>query len=185
MVAAWAFFLIMLIYSICVCFSSGTLMENIFSIGMIRSFINNFITASTIILISVPEGLPIIVVYALAFSASRIKKENNLVREINSLEAMAFVDEIITDKTGTITKYHYTVTKIFAEGSIHHQISIEMLSERSSRLLSLAICNSSKANPKFTIKNGNLIVEQTGNKDDCALLELVFRWGLDYQRLRD
>lgn len=62
------------------------------------------ITAITIIVVAVPEGLPLAVTLSFAFSVMKMKKENNLVRKLESSETMGGANEICSDKTGTLTK---------------------------------------------------------------------------------
>jgi Ca2+ transporting ATPase len=62
------------------------------------------IIAITVIVVAVPEGLPLAVTIALAFSVSQMKKENNLVKKLEASETMGGANEICTDKTGTLTK---------------------------------------------------------------------------------
>ena len=66
--------------------------------------INAFILSITIIVVAIPEGLPMAVAIALAYSLEKMKNENNLVKNLNSSETMGNVNNICTDKTGTLTK---------------------------------------------------------------------------------
>jgi P-type E1-E2 ATPase len=70
----------------------------------IDQIIKSFITAITVIVIAVPEGLPLAVTLSFAFSVMKMKKENNLVRKMASSETMGGANEVCTDKTGTLTK---------------------------------------------------------------------------------
>ncbi len=58
----------------------------------------------TVIVVAVPEGLPLAVTIALAYSVMKMKSENNLVRKLHASETMGGATEICTDKTGTLTK---------------------------------------------------------------------------------
>lgn len=62
------------------------------------------ITGITVIVVAVPEGLPLAVTLSFAFSVMKMKKENNLVRKLESSETMGGANEICSDKTGTLTK---------------------------------------------------------------------------------
>lgn len=75
--------------------------------------VNVFITGITVIVIAVPEGLPLAVTLAFAFSVMKMKKENNLVRKLQSSETMGGANEICTDKTGTLTKNQMTVKEFY------------------------------------------------------------------------
>lgn len=57
-----------------------------------------------IVIVAVPEGLPLAITLSLAYSVMRMKKDGILVRNLDSPEEMGKVDEIITGKTGTLTK---------------------------------------------------------------------------------
>jgi Ca2+ transporting ATPase len=60
------------------------------------------------------------------------------------------------------------------------------MSENTCRLYSLGACNNSNANPKFVSEKGsNLRIEQNGNKTECALLEIAYRLGYDYEKFRN
>jgi len=60
--------------------------------------------AITIVMVAVPEGLPLAVVLSLAYSVLRMNEDGVLVRNLNSPEVMGRVEEILTGKTGTLTK---------------------------------------------------------------------------------
>ncbi|KAJ4245702.1 plasma membrane calcium [Fusarium falciforme] len=73
------------------------------------SFMDILIVAVTIIVVAVPEGLPLAVTLALAFATTRMLKENNLVRILRSCETMGNATAICSDKTGTLTTNKMTV----------------------------------------------------------------------------
>lgn len=66
------------------------------------SFMDILIVAITIIVVAVPEGLPLAVTLALAFATTRLLKENNLVRVLRACETMGNATTICSDKTGTL-----------------------------------------------------------------------------------
>ncbi|CAH0042136.1 unnamed protein product [Clonostachys rhizophaga] len=74
-----------------------------------QSFLHILITAITIIVVAVPEGLPLAVTLSLAFATKRMTKENNLVRHLQSCETMGNATVICSDKTGTLTENVMTV----------------------------------------------------------------------------
>lgn len=74
------------------------------------------ILAITIIVMAVPEGLPMAVTIALAFSVNTMKKHNNLVRQLEACETMGGATDICSDKTGTLTKNDMTVIDVFVNG---------------------------------------------------------------------
>ncbi|KAK7972464.1 hypothetical protein PG988_006598 [Apiospora saccharicola] len=69
-----------------------------------QNFLNIFIVVVTIIVVAVPEGLPLAVTLALAFATTRMLRENNLVRHLKACEVMGNATTICSDKTGTLTQ---------------------------------------------------------------------------------
>ena len=74
-----------------------------------QGFLNVFIVAVTIVVVAVPEGLPLAVTLALAFATTRMLKDNNLVRLLRACETMGNATTICSDKTGTLTQNKMTV----------------------------------------------------------------------------
>ncbi len=74
-----------------------------------QQFVDILIVAVTVIVVAVPEGLPLAVTLALAFATTRMLKENNLVRVLRACETMGNATTICSDKTGTLTQNKMTV----------------------------------------------------------------------------
>ncbi|KAK4235640.1 Ca2+-transporting ATPase [Achaetomium macrosporum] len=74
-----------------------------------QNFLRILITAITIIVVAVPEGLPLAVTLSLAFATKKMTRENNLVRHLQSCETMGNATVICSDKTGTLTQNVMTV----------------------------------------------------------------------------
>jgi len=83
------------------------------TIETLNKFIDFVIIAVTIIVVAVPEGLPLAVTISLAFSVMKMKLENNLVRKLDASETMGGANEICTDKTGTLTKNQMSVKEFY------------------------------------------------------------------------
>jgi Ca2+ transporting ATPase len=75
----------------------------IFAMSNIEDVVGFFIIAVTIVVVAVPEGLPLAVTIALAYSVGKMKDENNLVRYLQACETMGGAHTICSDKTGTLT----------------------------------------------------------------------------------
>jgi len=84
----------------------------------ISGFLEAFMSAISLAISAVPEGLPAIVTVALALGAREFAKRNALVRKLSSAESLGAVTVICSDKTGTITKGEMTVRQIYAGGKI-------------------------------------------------------------------
>jgi P-type E1-E2 ATPase len=78
--------------------------ESLISMNTLNNLVKYLIISITIIVVAVPEGLPLAVTISLAFSVMKMKDENNLVRKLHASETMGGANEICTDKTGTLTK---------------------------------------------------------------------------------
>jgi P-type E1-E2 ATPase len=78
--------------------------RSLVSLETLNSIVNFIIIAITVIVVAVPEGLPLAVTISLAFSVMKMKNDNNLVRKLHASETMGGANEICTDKTGTLTK---------------------------------------------------------------------------------
>ena len=74
-----------------------------------QEFLDIFIVAVTVVVVAVPEGLPLAVTLALAFATTRMMKDNNLVRILKACETMGNATTICSDKTGTLTENKMTV----------------------------------------------------------------------------
>ena len=76
--------------------------------------VKNFIIGITVLVVAIPEGLPLAVTISLAYSVKKMQKENNLVRKMNACETMGGADMICSDKTGTLTQNKMTVNEFWA-----------------------------------------------------------------------
>eukprot|EP01091_Cochliopodium_minus_P014731 TRINITY_DN504_c0_g1_i4.p1 TRINITY_DN504_c0_g1~~TRINITY_DN504_c0_g1_i4.p1 ORF type:complete len:470 (-),score=118.86 TRINITY_DN504_c0_g1_i4:424-1758(-) len=91
--------------------TSSLIVQQGWRANMINGLIENFIIAVTIIVVAVPEGLPLAVTITLAYSMRAMLKDMNLVRNLSSCETMGGVNDICSDKTGTLTLNQMTVVK--------------------------------------------------------------------------
>ncbi|KAK4208924.1 hypothetical protein QBC37DRAFT_451515 [Rhypophila decipiens] len=74
-----------------------------------QEFLTHFITSVTVVVVAVPEGLPLAVTLALAFATTRMMRDNNLVRVLKACETMGNATTVCSDKTGTLTQNKMTV----------------------------------------------------------------------------
>jgi Ca2+ transporting ATPase len=113
MFAAIATFSAMLLHHLVSCINSPSFLRALFSLHTLDEIIEYFIIGVSIVVVAIPEGLPLAVTIALAYSVGKMKDENNLVRFLQACETMGGANNICTDKTGTLTKNSMTVTRIF------------------------------------------------------------------------
>eukprot|EP00198_Chlamydomonas_reinhardtii_P011928 XP_001701265.1 Ca2+-ATPase [Chlamydomonas reinhardtii] len=84
--------------------------------AVFASYLDLVITSITILVVAVPEGLPLAVTLALAFSVQRMLADNNLVRQLGACETMGAATTICSDKTGTLTSNNMTVVRLWTAG---------------------------------------------------------------------
>lgn len=97
------------------------------------------IIAITVLVVAVPEGLPLAVTIALAYSVQRMLKDNNLVRHLDACETMGNATTICSDKTGTLTLNRMTVVEAYLAGKVRKCTAdnCSMLQELPNKLLEL------------------------------------------------
>jgi len=138
----------------------------------------------------VPEGLPLAVTIALAYSVKKMQKDKNLVRVMAACETMGGCTNICSDKTGTLTQNVMTVVDGYftgwaCEGELPTPAGKGCrLSAPALKIVTEAIACNSNAEIGFDAKKGkpNEII---GNKTEGALLLLVRALGCDYRDLRE
>ena len=81
------------------------------SLSLGKKILSAFMASVTLIVVTVPEGLPMSVTLSLALSMRKMLKSNNLVRKMHACETMGATTVICTDKTGTLTQNQMTVYK--------------------------------------------------------------------------
>ncbi|XP_061731412.1 plasma membrane calcium-transporting ATPase 1-like isoform X3 [Nerophis ophidion] len=153
----------------------------------IQYFVKFFIIGVTVLVVAVPEGLPLAVTISLAFSVKKMMKDNNLVRHLDACETMGNATAICSDKTGTLTMNRMTVVQAYI-GDTHYKTVPEPDVIKPGTLEVLV--NSISINSAYTTKilppekEGGL-PRHVGNKTECALLGLVLELKRDYQPIRD
>ena len=130
---------------------------------MAEQVLSYFMMAVTLIVMAVPEGLPMAVTLSLALNMRRMLKSNNLVRKLHACETMGAVTVICTDKTGTLTQNRM-------------QVDTLLLKQGSESLLDVAIAINSTA--ELDEDKG------IGNPTESALLFWLRDQGKDYEVLR-
>ncbi|XP_060619152.2 plasma membrane calcium-transporting ATPase 3 isoform X1 [Anolis sagrei] len=153
----------------------------------VQYFVKFFIIGVTVLVVAVPEGLPLAVTISLAYSVKKMMKDNNLVRHLDACETMGNATAICSDKTGTLTTNRMTVVQSHL-GDTHYK-EIPDPSNLTSKTLDLLV-HAIAINSAYTTKilppekEGGL-PRQVGNKTECALLGFVLDLRRDYQPVRE
>ncbi len=147
------------------CFSS---MEQ--AAPFIAYVLQTLMIAVTLVVVAVPEGLPMAVTLSLAYSMRRMLKTNNLVRKMHACETMGATTVICTDKTGTLTQNLMSVDEMKIYGNTPKEI------------LNEGIAVNSTASIDFSDKDKPQIL---GNPTEGALLLWLNKQGIDYRSVRE
>lgn len=162
-------------------------------------WVNFFIIAITIIVVAVPEGLPLAVTISLAYSMKRMMKDQNFVRKLQACETMGGCQAICSDKTGTLTLNQMTVVRMYIGGEEHdiekdldpnneEESAIENINEDLVDLTLLGSCANSTANlldsGNNSEGNGSAPIV-SGNKTEGAFLILARSLGINYMDIRE
>ena len=91
--------------------------RNLFGPALFEAALQSFLLAVTIVVVAVPEGLPLAVTISLAYSVKSMLKDNNLVRKMKACETMGNATTICSDKTGTLTTNKMSVVRAVAFGT--------------------------------------------------------------------
>lgn len=148
------------------------------SLTAAKSVLNAFMAAVTLIVVAIPEGLPMSVTLSLALSMRKMLKANNLVRKMHACETMGAATVICTDKTGTLTQNRMSVyeTDFFnlpgqkLTDNIFSQIVIESIACNTTAFLEHAEDGTTKT---------------LGNPTEAALLLWLQTQNIDYQPVRE
>ena len=158
-----------------------------------------FITGVAILVLAIPEGLPLSVTISLAYSVKKMMKDNNLVRHLSACETMGGANTICSDKTGTLTQNKMTVMQGWVYNDKEDSKLMNALTTGSEEEYAAFIANCAAINP--TVKDlllddavlnneGFLTTEEDGKEKgvgsalDIALLHWTRRLGCDYAALR-
>ena len=145
-------------------FSSGD-----FWVDFVSYVLKTIMIAVTLVVVAVPEGLPMSVTLSLAFSMRKLMKSNTLPRTMHACETMGAASVICTDKTGTLTKNMMEVTDV-------------NLADTNDKLLAEMIAVNTTANLDFTDGNSIKVI---GNPTEGALLLWLNGKGIDYLDIRE
>ena len=143
-----------------------------------RFTLNTLMIAVTLVVVAVPEGLPMSVTLSLALSMKRMLETNNLVRKMHACETMGAATVICTDKTGTLTKNRMSLGDSMIFGLQDGRLD----GSKVARLMEEGVAVNSTA---FLDFSDSVKVRVIGNPTEGALLLWLFDNNVDFVRIRD
>ncbi len=148
----------------------------------LQCVLNAFIVAVTIVVVAVPEGLPLAVTLSLALNMRRMAKDNNLVRTLAASETLGSVTIIASDKTGTLTLNRMRVSSVWTPEGGEEPGAGKCFREPDDRLFQALVAVNSTAHLQET---GPGRFDYIGNPTEGGLLFWLHDCGHDYIHLRD
>ncbi|GHT23388.1 calcium-translocating P-type ATPase, PMCA-type [Planctomycetales bacterium] len=136
---------------------------------LLHGLLNGFIIAVTIIVVAVPEGLPMMVTVSLALNMMKMAKKNCLIRKLVASETIGSATVICTDKTGTLTQNKMSVNWLFING--------ETVSDGTCSAVPEQLIESISINTQADLT--------IGNPTECALLRFLQKSGVDFKDYRE
>ncbi|XP_072336064.1 plasma membrane calcium-transporting ATPase 3-like isoform X4 [Scyliorhinus torazame] len=153
----------------------------------IQYFVKFFIIGVTVLVVAVPEGLPLAVTISLAYSVKKMMKDNNLVRHLDACETMGNATAICSDKTGTLTMNRMTVVQSYIGETHYRQTPAPdaLLPKVMERIVNGIAINSAYTTKILPPEKEGGLPRHVGNKTECALLGFVLDLKQDYQAVRN
>ncbi|KAI6218391.1 Calcium-transporting ATPase [Aphelenchoides fujianensis] len=139
----------------------------------------------TVLVVAVPEGLPLAVTLSLAYSVRRMTKDHNLVRHLAACETMGNATVICSDKTGTLTTNRMTVVRAYVNGTTHKTPRLDEVEQKTADILTHAIAINSAYSAKIAPPAApGEQPKHIGNKTECGMLAFLQDGGRDYVQIR-
>ncbi|CAF1073719.1 unnamed protein product [Adineta ricciae] len=154
-------------------------------------FVRYLITGITVLVVAVPEGLPLAVTISLAYAVKKMMIDNNLVRHLDACETMGNATAICSDKTGTLTTNRMTVVQVYVAEKHWKQVEnpvkvkeIVIPAKTKEVILEGISVNSGYSSKLLPPPERETLPKQVGNKTECGLLGFVSGLGGSYDEIR-
>ena len=145
-------------------------------------YTESLLTAVSLAVAAIPEGLPAVVTIILAVGVSRLAKNRSVIRRLQAVETLGSTNYILTDKTGTLTQNVMHVTNIFTNNTHLERHPSSAFDKSNSAVQALLIAGALCNDSKISFKSGKL--EYLGDPTETALVEVAHASGIDVQDLQ-
>ncbi|XP_047519165.1 plasma membrane calcium-transporting ATPase 2 isoform X12 [Pieris napi] len=169
------------------CVQTFVIEQKVWKATYINNLVKHLIIGVTVLVVAVPEGLPLAVTLSLAYSVKKMMKDNNLVRHLDACETMGNATAICSDKTGTLTTNRMTVVQSYiceklCKVTPHFRDIPADVGETMIEGISVNSAFTSRIMPSQDPTGPPM---QVGNKTECALLGFVLGLGQSYEAVRE
>ncbi len=147
----------------------------IFVVGILygKEPVHMFMSAVSLAVAAIPEGLPAIATIVLSIGVQRMVKRNAIVRKLPSVETLGSATVICSDKTGTLTQNKMTVLKVYYNSNIHEIEEIENKDEFNKLINCAMLCNDTKV---VSETDGRKLI---GDPTETALVDIAYNFNFD------
>lgn len=160
--------------------------DNKLTTAIFQPLVKYLITGITVLVVAVPEGLPLAVTISLAYAVKKMMLDNNLVRHLDACETMGNATAICSDKTGTLTTNRMTVVQAYLNDRIYETLPGQNdISKKLQELITVSISVNSNYASKMEAAAKGQLATQLGNKTECGLLGFCEQIGGNYATIRN
>ncbi|CAK9225427.1 unnamed protein product [Sphagnum troendelagicum] len=149
---------------------------------VIKSIVDIFAIAVTIVVVAVPEGLPLAVTLTLAYSMRKMMADKALVRHLAACETMGSATTICSDKTGTLTTNKMTVTTAWIAGKRIEAFDETVLSPNIRQLFLQSLCLNTTGSVSLPEEGEELVV--SGSSTESAVLSWGLKLGMNFKQIK-
>jgi Ca2+ transporting ATPase len=166
---------LMIVKEVIIRLSNG---DPLFTSSLLDTVVNAFIISVIVIVVAIPEGLPMAVTISLAYSVFKMKEEQNLVRHLDASETMGNVNNVCTDKTGTLTEGKMSINNVYIVDRNFIFQDSKNIPEQAKNYIGEVVINNITAYCES--EDGKLIAR--GNPTECALLQYLIDSNIKYEK---
>ncbi|MCL6590033.1 MAG: calcium-translocating P-type ATPase, PMCA-type [Firmicutes bacterium] len=145
-----------------------------------RDYLEMFLTAVSLAVAAIPEGLPAVITIVLALGVQKMAQRNAIVRKLSAVETLGCTEIICSDKTGTLTQNKMTVQEVYLNGKLNPELESGQEHGPAILMQAMALCNDSKPT-----RNQDNSVDYKGDPTETALAKYAAGHGFPKHLLDD